>query len=85
VDPGEPAPDEVLAALDSAAGWDTARVRRPALELGCLDGVMTGIRQRRRTRPLDTEPLPRLWLAAMAELGEPVDLGVLLPRFEPEV
>jgi hypothetical protein len=30
-------------------------------------------------------PLPRLWLAAFAELGEPVDLGAELPRFEPEV
>lgn len=25
-------------------------------------------------------PLPRLWLAALAELGEPVDLGMDLPQ-----
>jgi hypothetical protein len=30
-------------------------------------------------------PLPRLWLAAMAELGEAVDLGAVLPPFEPDV
>jgi hypothetical protein len=25
-------------------------------------------------------PLPRLWLAALAEMGEPVDLGMQLPQ-----
>jgi hypothetical protein len=30
-------------------------------------------------------PLPRLWLGAMAELGEAVDLGAVLPPFEPDV
>jgi hypothetical protein len=35
-----------------------------------------------RTVPL---PLPRLWLAAMAELGEAIDLGTELPRFEPGI
>ena len=30
-------------------------------------------------------PLPRLWLAAMAELGEPVDLCAELPGFELDV
>jgi hypothetical protein len=43
--------DEVLATLEAAAGWQTARVRKPVAILGRLDGVMTGIRQLRRTRP----------------------------------
>ena len=45
--------DEVLADLEAAAGWKTARVRRPVLILGSLDGVLTGIRQLRRVRPMD--------------------------------
>jgi hypothetical protein len=52
--------DEVLAALEAAAGWQTARVRWPVAILGRLDGVMTGIRQRRRTRPLESEVLAGL-------------------------
>ena len=31
--------DEVLAQLESVAGWRTARVRRPVLILGSLDGI----------------------------------------------
>ena len=46
--------DEVLADLEAVAGWETARVRRPQLILGSLDGVDTGIRQLRRTQPLET-------------------------------
>lgn len=30
-------------------------------------------------------PLPRLWLAALANLGEPVDLGILLPEYRLDV
>lgn len=47
--------DEVLEALESSDGWVTARVKRPVLILGCLDGVETGIRQLIRRRPLDLE------------------------------
>jgi hypothetical protein len=32
--------DEVLAQLESVAGWRTARVKRPVLILGSLDGVV---------------------------------------------
>jgi hypothetical protein len=39
--------DEVLGRLEAAAGWRTARVQRPVLILGQLDGVLTGIRQLR--------------------------------------
>ena len=43
-----------LATLEAVAGWQTERVRRPVLILGQLDGILTGIRQLRRTRPLET-------------------------------
>lgn len=47
--------DEVLADIESAAGWRTARVKRPVLILGSLDGIETGIRQLIRSEPLETE------------------------------
>lgn len=47
--------DEVLAQLESVAGWKTARVKRPVLILGSLDGIETGIRQLIREQPLETE------------------------------
>ena len=46
--------DEVLAQLESVAGWRTARVKRPVLILGSLDGIETGVRQLIRERPLQT-------------------------------
>ena len=46
--------DEVLANLESVAGWKTARVRSPVLILGSLDGIETGIRQLIRSKPLET-------------------------------
>jgi len=46
--------DSVLVDLEAVAGWETARVRRPNLILGSLDGVETGIRQLRRSQPLET-------------------------------
>jgi len=46
--------DTVLVELEAVAGWETARIKRPVLILGSLDGVETGIRQLRRTRPLET-------------------------------
>src|ERR1041385_4047433 len=47
--------DEVLAELESVAGWRTARVKRPVLILGSLDGIETGVRQLIRERPLETQ------------------------------
>jgi hypothetical protein len=61
--------DEVLAALEGAAGWVTARTQRPVLVLGSLDGVMTGIRQLRRTRPLETETIAGLCVPTLAEMA----------------
>ncbi|WP_193771066.1 hypothetical protein [Candidatus Magnetaquicoccus inordinatus] len=46
--------DSVLTELESVAGWETARVKRPVLILGSLDGVETGVRQLRRAQPLET-------------------------------
>jgi hypothetical protein len=37
--------DQVLADLESVAGWTTARVTRPVQILGSLDGIETGVRQ----------------------------------------
>jgi hypothetical protein len=61
--------DEVLAALESAAGWQTSRLRRPVAILGRLDGIMTGIRQLRRTRPLETETVAGLRVPTLAEMA----------------
>ena len=49
--------DDVLASLESVAGWETARVKRPVLTLGSLDGIETGIRQLIRSAPLETQRL----------------------------
>ena len=71
--------DEVLAQLldrGELAAW------RELYALAAADPVL-----RRRilhvvlTVPL---PLPRFWLAALAALGEPVDLSVPLPEYEPQ-
>ncbi len=49
--------DEVLSALEDTDGWVTARVKRPVLILGSLDGIETGIRNLIRTRPLEVEEI----------------------------
>lgn len=46
--------DAILAQLESVAGWKTARIRRPVLILGSLDGIETGVRQLIRDEPLET-------------------------------
>jgi len=46
--------DDVLAQLESVAGWKTARVQRPVQILGSLDGIETGIPQLIRDEPLET-------------------------------
>jgi len=90
--------DDVLAALEQAAGWKTARVQRPVLVLGGLDGVATGIRQLRRAAPLEVEEveglrvptLPEMarikaWLLATRNtLRDYLDLVVLLERLGDE-
>ena len=61
--------DDVLAELEAAAGWQTSRVQRPVVILGRLDGVMTGIRQLRRTKPLETEVVDGLRVPTLAEMA----------------
>jgi len=64
--------DEVLAQLESVAGRRTARVSRPVMILGSLDGIETGVRQLIRERPLDTQEISvaggRLVLPTEAEM-----------------
>jgi hypothetical protein len=47
--------DEILEALEATEGWVTARVKRPVLILGRLDGIETGVRNLVRRRPLQVE------------------------------
>jgi hypothetical protein len=61
--------ETVLAALEAAAGWQTERVQRPVLILGSLDGILTGIRQLRRTRPLETEVVEGLRVPTLPEMA----------------
>lgn len=64
--------DDILSELESVAGWKTARVRRPVLILGSLDGIETGIRQLIRSEPLETVEIEtngiRLMLPSKAEM-----------------
>jgi hypothetical protein len=49
--------DTLLDALEATDGWATARVRRPVMILGRLDGIETGVRQLIRRRPLEVEQI----------------------------
>ena len=49
--------DQVLAQLESVAGWKTARLAQPVLILGSLDGIETGVRQLIREAPLEKTTL----------------------------
>jgi hypothetical protein len=72
--------DQVLADLEAAAGWKTSRVRRPVLILGRLEGVLTGIRQLRRVRPLETEEIAGLRVPTLAEMAR-IKAWLLATRF----
>jgi hypothetical protein len=64
--------DQVLAELESVAGWKTARIRPPVQILGSLNGIETGVRQLIRDRPLDTTEIEcfgqRLTVPTLAEM-----------------
>ncbi len=64
--------DQILADLESVAGWQTARVKRPVLILGSLDGIETGVRQLIRSEPLETTTIEahgvRLEVPTMEEM-----------------
>ncbi len=49
--------DTVLAELEAVAGWETARVQRPVLILGSLEGIETGVRQLIREQALEITTL----------------------------
>jgi hypothetical protein len=49
--------DDVLAQLEAAAGWHTDRRQRPVVISGRLDGIMTTVRQQRRSAPLETREI----------------------------
>jgi hypothetical protein len=44
-------------------------VQRPTLILGAMDGMLTGIRKLRRTRPLETEVVEDLRVPTLAEMA----------------
>lgn len=46
--------DAVLADLEAQVGWHTTRRQRPVMIMGHLDGIMTTVRNLRRSAPLDT-------------------------------
>jgi hypothetical protein len=50
--------DQILATLESVAGWRTARIQRPVQIPGSLDGIQTGVRQLIRAAPLEVEHVP---------------------------
>ena len=49
--------DEVLAELEAVVGWRTERRTRPVMVMGSLDGIMTTVRNQKRTAPLETTVL----------------------------
>jgi hypothetical protein len=71
--------DSVLADLEAVAGWTTNRVQRPVLILGQLEGMLTGIRQLRRTEPLETEEIDGLQVPTLAEMAR-IKLWLLATR-----
>ena len=62
--------DSILADLESVAGWQTARVQRPVLILGSLDGIETGIRQLIRSEPLETTEIEAEGVRLTVPTGE---------------
>ena len=47
--------NEILSTLESVSGWKTDRIKPPVLILGNFNGIETGIRQLKRTMPLETK------------------------------
>jgi len=60
--------DRALVKLEGLASWKTERIKRPVLILGRLEGVETGIRQLRRTKPLETDVLEGLRVPTLPEM-----------------
>jgi hypothetical protein len=60
--------DDVENALLGMDDFSIARIRRPVLILGSLDGDEIGLRQLRRAEPLDAVEVDGLWIPTLAEL-----------------
>lgn len=60
--------EHILRDLEAISGWETARLRPPVLVLGNLHGIETGLRQLRRSRPLETTTLQGLIVPTLAEM-----------------
>jgi hypothetical protein len=64
--------DTILGQLESVAGCKTARIKKPILILGSLNGIETGIRQLIRQEPLETTtislPTGSLTIPTQAEI-----------------
>lgn len=60
---------EIMDRLEAIAGWKTARKQYPVLILGQLEGVETGIRQLRRSAPLETEVVRGIRIPTLAEMA----------------
>jgi len=72
--------DQILAQIESVAGWKTARVQRPVQILGRLDGIETGIRQLIRDDPLENATRDYLDFVALADrLGGERIAAALVP------
>ncbi len=64
--------DEMLAQLESVAGWRTARTQRPVQIFGSLDGIETEVHQLIRKEPLETagnKPLPYRTFMGIHDMG----------------
>lgn len=59
---------DVLAQLETLAGWNTSRVRPPVLILGHFEGVDVGLRQLRRAAPLETTTISGIVVPTHAEM-----------------
>jgi hypothetical protein len=60
--------EEVLEGLEATAGWRTERIKRPVLILGDLDGCLSGLRQLRRSAPLEVETIQGLRVPTLPEM-----------------
>jgi len=61
--------DAVLTRLEAESGWRTDRLQSPVMILGSLDGFMTGLRQLRRVRPIETAVVAGLSIPTVDEMA----------------
>jgi len=71
--------DAVLETLEAVDGWKTNRIERPVMILGQFDGFLTGLRQLRRSRPLDVMVIQGLRVPTLEEMAR-IKAWLLLDR-----